>query len=281
MDNDGKLSLCGTPIGNLEDITFRAVRTLNEADCIYAEDTRHTIKLLNHLELKKPLFACHQHNEREGAAAIIKRVRLGEKVAYVSDAGMPGISDPGAILIEEAEAASIPYEIVPGPSAVTMAAALYGTDAARFAFIGFLPRESGERRELLLKLATFPMTMMIYESPLRVGATLTELYELWGERPAALMRELTKLHEQTRRGSLSTLSAEYSENAPKGECVIAVGGCVEGSLSLEEPEALLRRLLDEGMSIKNAVKQANAVLNIPRNEAYELALRLQKQADRP
>ncbi|MEL7610236.1 MAG: 16S rRNA (cytidine(1402)-2'-O)-methyltransferase [Bacillota bacterium] len=274
----GMLSLCATPIGNLEDITLRVIRTLKEADRVYAEDTRHTRGLLSHLQIKKPLISCHEHNENERAAEIVDRVRSGERIAYVSDAGMPGISDPGAKLAHAAIEEGIPFEVLPGASALPMAAVLSGLDIDRLLFLGFLPRTNKERRELLLARVHEPCTMILYESPQRVAETLAELCEYWGDRSAALMRELTKLYEETRRGTLRSLAEECSATLVRGECVIAVAGAgPDAKERSESPDEMLLKLLSQGMSVKDAAKQASAVLEMPKNEAYELALRLQSQ----
>ena len=274
---DGMLYLCATPIGNLEDITLRVLNTLRECDCIYAEDTRHSLGLLNHFEIKKPLFSCFEHNEREKSQEILARVRAGERVAYVSDAGMPGISDPGGVLLRAAVEACVPCTVLPGASALPMAAVLSGLDTSRFTFAGFLPRDKKPRRQMIGELFSSPYPVILYESPLRAAATLQELYDLLGDRPASLMRELTKLHEETLRGTLASLAERFAENPPRGECVIAVGGKPEDSKASQPPEELIRRLLASGMRVKDAAKQASAVLDIPRNEAYELALKLSKE----
>lgn len=274
---DGMLYLCATPIGNLEDITLRVLNTLKECDCVYCEDTRHSLGLLNHFEIKKPLFSCHEHNEREKSEEILARVKNGEKVAYVSDAGMPGISDPGGVLLRAAADAGIPCTVLPGASALPMAAVLCGLDTARFTFAGFLPRDKKPRREAIGELFSSPYPVIFYESPLRAAATLQELYELLGDRPASLMRELTKLHEETVRGTLASLAERFAETPPRGECVIAVGGKPEEEEAARSPEELIRHLLSGGMRVKDAAKQASAVLDIPRNDAYELALKLSKE----
>ena len=274
----GMLSLCATPIGNLEDITLRVIRIIGEADRVYAEDTRHTRGLLSHLQIKKPLISCHEHNENERAAEIVDKVRQGERIVYVSDAGMPGISDPGSKLVHAAIEADIPFEVLPGASALPMAAVLSGFNISNLLFLGFLPRSNKERRDALLERVHEPCTMILYESPQRVAETLAELCEYWGDRPAALMRELTKLYEQTMRGTLRSLAERCSNNPVRGECVIAVAGANPDTKEhSESAEEMLLRLLHHGMSVKDAARQASAVLDMPKNEAYELALRLQKQ----
>lgn len=274
----GILSLCATPIGNLEDITLRTIRTLKEADCVYAEDTRRTLGLLNHLDIKKPLFSCHEHNESLRVSEIAAKVLEGQKVAYVSDAGMPGISDPGSVLVKACIENGVPFEALPGASALPLAAVLSGLPTERILFVGFLPREGKQRRELLAELAQQTHTVIVYESPKRVHATLSDLYSVWGDRPAALMRELTKLHEETLRGTLSSLCEQTEKEEPRGECVLAVGGAdpekIKAGASEDEVDAMLQKLISGGMRVKDAAKQVGAVLDVPRNEVYERALRI-------
>ncbi|HWR20090.1 MAG TPA: 16S rRNA (cytidine(1402)-2'-O)-methyltransferase [Clostridia bacterium] len=271
-----KLYLCATPIGNLEDITFRVVRVLSEVDSVYAEDTRHSGALLKHLNIKKPLFSCHAHNEAQKAEEIVQKIKEGLSVAYVSDAGLPGISDPGERLVSACIRDSIPFEVLPGASASLLALVMSGLPTKDACFAGFLPRETKERRLKLASLARHTGTILFYESPLRVKATLDELLVTYGDRPAALMRELTKLHEEAVRGTLSSLSARYENEPPKGECVLAVGGAAEANTE-QTPgrlEEFLTLLLEQGLSAKDAAKQASAVLDVPRNEAYALAVEL-------
>jgi len=272
-----KLYLCATPIGNLEDITLRVVRVLSEADCVYAEDTRHSGALLKHLNIKKPLFSCHAHNEAQKAGEIVQKVKDGLCVAYVSDAGLPGISDPGERLVSACIRENVPFEVLPGASAPLLALVMSGLPTQNACFAGFLPRETKERRLKLASLARHTGTLLFYESPLRVHATLDELLLTYGDRPAALLRELTKLHEEAVRGTLSSLAVRYENEPPKGECVLAVGGAPEidaQEYAPERLEAFLSRLLEQGLSAKDAAKQASAVLDVPRNEAYALAVEL-------
>lgn len=271
-----KLYLCATPIGNLEDITLRVVRVLSEVDSVYAEDTRHSGALLKHLNIKKPLFSCHAHNEAQKAEEIVQKIKEGLSVAYVSDAGLPGISDPGERLVSACIRDNISFEVLPGASASLLALVMSGLPTKDACFVGFLPRETKERRLKLASLARHTGTILFYESPLRVKATLDELLVTYGDRPAALMRELTKLHEEAVRGTLSSLSVRYEHEPPKGECVLAVGGAAEANME-QTPgrlEELLMRLLEQGLSAKDAAKQASAVLDVPRNEAYALAVEL-------
>ncbi len=267
------LYLVPTPIGNMEDITLRALRVLRECDCVYCEDTRHTGTLLHALEIKKPLIACHEHNEEARAAEIVEKLRAGAEIAYASDAGMPGISDPGARLVRACIEAELPYTVLPGASASLTALVLSGMDAQNACFAGFLPRTGKERRDKLALLSSHPATVIFYESPLRVGATCKELHALWGEREACLCRELSKVYEECVRGTLLSLAEKYENTPPKGECVLLVSG--KGAEAVQiDPEALLRELLKKGLSAKDAAKQAAVLADIPRNEAYALAMRL-------
>ncbi len=270
----GKLSLCATPIGNLEDITLRVLRTLREADAIWAEDTRRTLGLLNHYEIRKPLISCHEHNERERAEMLVAAVRGGSRIAYCSDAGMPGISDPGALLLKAVVEAGLPVEVLPGASAVLTAVVLCGLPSDTFAFFGFLPRGKKPRRERLKLLADCPHLAILYESPLRLPATLKELAIALGEeRPAAVMRELTKLHEEAVRGTLSELCMRF-QDPPKGECVIAIGRnpAVAAETDPEALQTLMAKLLHEGLSVNDAAKEAALKLGVPKKEAYRVGL---------
>jgi len=238
--------LCATPIGNLEDITQRAVRILTECDAVYAEDTRRTLVLLNHLGIKKPVFSCHEHNERPKAKEIVARSAAGETIAVVSDAGMPGISDPGAAVVAAAIESGEPFTVLPGPSAALTAAVLSGLDCGRFVFEGFLPREKREREARIEALSEESRTAILYESPFRLGNTLRELSERLGrERRAAVCRELTKIYEECVRGTLEELAERFSEGT-KGECVIVLAGAQPG-----EEEADLERML---MQMERAVR---------------------------
>lgn len=250
--------LCPTPIGNLEDITQRAVRILNECDAVYAEDTRRTLQLLNHLGIKKPVFSCHEHNERQKAKEIVSRSALGETIAVVSDAGMPGISDPGAAVVAAAIEAGEPFTVLPGPSAAVTAAVLSGLDCARFVFEGFLPREKREREQRVKGLACEQRTVILYESPFRIGDTLRELSEQLGEsRRAAVCRELTKLYEECARGTLGELTERFLEGT-KGECVIVLAGAekaAEEEVDLERMLVQMEGAIRSGERAKDAAKR--------------------------
>lgn len=269
-----KLYLCPTPIGNLEDITLRAIRVLGACAALYCEDTRRTALLMNHLGLKRPLMACHTHNEAQRAEEIAGRVLSGEAVAYVSDAGMPGISDPGERLVRHCIEKGVPFCVLPGPSASLTALVLSGLPAAEAVFAGFLPRSGKERREAVARLARHRGAVIFYESPLRVAETAHDLLAAWGDRPAVLCRELTKVYEEAVRATLSGLAAQYKDAPPKGECVLLVGGLPEGGPAAGDLDATLTRLLSEGLSPKDAARQASALLDVPRNEAYGRALKL-------
>lgn len=270
-----KLYLCATPIGNLGDITLRVSDILRNVDVICCEDTRNTLKLLNHLGIRKALLSCHEHNEAERAGEIADMVLSGKSAAFVSDAGMPGVSDPGQRLVREFIARDLPFEVVPGASAALCAAVLSGLSTQRLYFCGFLPRDNAPRHAFLGELRRISATAIIYENPLRVGATLRELLGVLGDRPCALVREITKLHEQSVRGTLSTLSALYCETPPKGECVIVVAGADDApAAEAISPDAMLLELLEGGASVKDAARQVSAVFDIPRSSAYARAIEL-------
>ncbi len=269
-----KLYLCPTPIGNLEDITLRAIRTLSACAAVYCEDTRRTALLLRHLDIKKPLRSCHTHNEAQRGEEIAARVLGGEAVAYVSDAGMPGVSDPGERLVRQCVAQGVPFCVLPGPSASLTALVLSGLPTAEAVFAGFLPRGGKERREAIARLARQKGTVIFYESPLRVAETAQDLLAAWGERPAVLCRELSKVYEEAVRSTLSALAERYKDEPPKGECVLLVGGLPEEPPGGADLDETLTRLLSEGLSAKDAARQASALLDVPRNEAYRRALEI-------
>ena len=280
-----KLYLCATPIGNLGDITVRTLETLKGVKRIYCEDTRNTIKLLNAFGIKKPLESCHEHNEKGRAERIADEVRAGDAVAFVSDAGMPGVSDPGAELIKRFIELGLPFEVLPGASAMTTAWIISGMDTKSFVFHGFLPRSGAERTEALERIAKSSETACVYESPLRVGATLKELaaaIEKLGSsaeaRPCALVREITKAFEECVRASVAELAKRYENEPPKGECVLVIGPA-EGAGAGGEDERLdplLSALLAEGVSVKTAARIASETLDLPKNAAYKRAMELKQ-----
>jgi 16S rRNA (cytidine1402-2'-O)-methyltransferase len=276
----GMLYLCATPIGNLEDITLRALRIFREADYIAAEDTRHTIKLLNHFEISKPLISYHEHNRHEKGPEIIKLVEQGYKVALVSDAGMPGISDPGADLVVLAREAGVPMTIIPGPSAALSALVLSGLSTERFVFEGFLPKEKKERAERIRSLGQEERTIIIYEAPHRLVSLLNDLQKTLGDRNISIVRELTKVYEEILPMTLSQAVDYYKERTPRGEFVIVLEGAQKDSktrdfshISIEEH---LKEYLKAGLNKKEAVKQVAKDRNIPKNEVYPYSIGLDK-----
>lgn len=214
------MAVCPTPIGNLADVTLRVLDTLREADAIACEDTRRTRLLLDRYGIEGKLVSFHEHNERTRAGELVRRIRAGDLVALVSDAGMPVVSDPGFLLVRECLAAGVAVEVLPGPSAVEVAVVASGLPAARWCFVGFLPRKRGRRERLLAETAE---TLVAFESPKRLPATLDMLAELDPERPLAVCRELTKLHEEVARGTAADLAQRYRERPPKGEVVLVIG----------------------------------------------------------
>ena len=271
------LSLIATPIGNLSDITYRAVEVLAAADAVYCEDTRRSVQLLNHLGIKKPLVSCHEHNERERAEEVVARLREGQQIAYLSDAGMPGVSDPGAVLVAACIEAGLPCTVIPGASAVLMAAVLSGLPCQPFTFFGFLPRDNKGRKAMLEKIAVCGHLAILYESPHRVGATFRTLYETLGDQPAALLRELTKKFESAERGTLKELADRFSETEPRGECVICVLCPAEGVHAKDNAPSLdeiLMQAMQDGLSVKDAAALAAERCGIKKKEAYARALEL-------
>lgn len=270
----GKLYLVPTPIGNLGDISHRMAQALAQADFVAAEDTRVSIKLLNHLELKKPMVTYHRHNTESSGPAIVQRLLAGETCALVTDAGMPAISDPGEELVALCAQSGVEVECIPGPCALVTALAVSGQPTGRFTFEGFLPMNKKNRRAHLESLRGEERTMIFYEAPHKLCATLKDLAEAFGsERPVTLCRELTKLHEQILRTTLGQAQAYYDENAPKGEFVLVLRGAEpaqEQEVTLEDGLALVERLrTQEGLSARDAVKRAAKELGLSRNELYD------------
>ncbi len=276
----GTLSIVATPIGNLEDVTLRALRRLREADLVLAEDTRRTRVLLARHGIRARLRSLHAHNEAARIREVLAALGAGSRVALVSDAGTPLVSDPGERLVAAAIAAGFTVEPVPGPSAVLAALSAAGLPACPFAFLGFLPRRKSERAALLASWRERPETLVLFESPRRAAATLAELAQALGERPACLARELTKLHEELRRGSLGSL-ARSLEAGLRGEVTIVVGGATPEARAAEgvagdarELDAEIRRRLAAGESSR-AIAQALAVRRrLPRREVYARTLAL-------
>jgi 16S rRNA (cytidine1402-2'-O)-methyltransferase len=271
----GSLVLVATPIGNLGDITARALEGLKSADLIACEDSRVTAKLLQHAGIEKPLLPYHDHNAEAMRPKLLARIAAGERVALVSDAGTPLISDPGYKLVQAAVAAGLAVTMLPGPSAPVMALTLSGLPSDRFLFGGFLPAKSKARREAVAEAARAPVTLVFFETAPRLLESLKDLHAVLGDRKAAVARELTKLFEEVRRESLSALIAHYEQaGAPKGEIVIVVGPPEEERASVEDVDALLRRAL-ESMSVKDAAATVAAATGAPKRAVYARALELQ------
>lgn len=274
----GKLYIVGTPIGNLEDITLRALRILEEVDMIAAEDTRHTVKLLNHFEIKKHLLAYHQHNEQSGSEKLLEFLTEGKNIALVSDAGMPIISDPGSVIVSRCNEAGIPVEVVPGPNAGLCALVLSGIDARAFTFMGFLGKQNKEIREGLEKIAVSENTVILYETPHRLVKTLEAMVQVIPDRKMSISREITKKYEETRMGTVQEHLDWYSENPPKGEFVLVIeggdglpAGCQDlAALSLEDHVAHYK---DQGMGEKEAMKQVARDRGVSRRDIYNLIKR--------
>ena len=272
----GTLYLVPTPIGNLGDISPRMADTMAQADFIAAEDTRVSLKLLNHLGIKKPMVSYHRHNVESGGQAVISRLMAGENCALVTDAGMPGISDPGEELVVECAALGIDVVVIPGPCALVAALAASGQPTGRFTFEGFLPMNKKNRKTHLDSLRREERTMIFYEAPHKLYATLEDMAKTFGEeRPISLCRELSKLHEEIIRTTLGEAIAYYEERQPKGEFVLVVRGAEpeeEKELTVEDGLAMVMRLREEGMSLKDAVKQVAKDLGLPKNQLYDMAV---------
>lgn len=276
----GTLYLCATPIGNLEDMTFRAVRILQEVDVVAAEDTRHTRKLLTHFDIHTPLVSYHEHNKLGRGPELIERLLAGESIACVSDAGMPGISDPGSHLAMLAIEAGITVTPVPGANAGLSALIASGLDTTEFHFIGFLSKQKKNRLETLARIKPIQGTLIFYESPHRLKDTLGELLDVLGDRNIAVARELTKKFEEFRRGTITELIAYYKEEAPRGEFTLIVNGAGEEEARAEEEtidmtvEEELILLIENGTEKKEAIRQVARRRNMPKREVYQIALSL-------
>ncbi|MGM9659114.1 MAG: 16S rRNA (cytidine(1402)-2'-O)-methyltransferase [Faecousia sp.] len=271
------LYLVPTPIGNLGDISARCRETLENADFIAAEDTRVTLKLLNHLGIKKSLISYYEHNKAVQGSKIVERILAGETCALVSDAGSPAISDPGEDLVKQCAAAGIPVCAIPGPCAAITALSISGQATGRFCFEGFLSTAKKSRREHLDSLKKEQRTMIFYEAPHKLLTTLTDMAEVFGgDRPISLCRELTKLHEEVVRTTLSEAVTRYTGTPPKGEFVLIVAGApAEEKETSSETDAAARveQLIAQGLSRKDAVKQTAKELDLPKNVVYDIALK--------
>jgi len=273
----GKLFLCATPIGNLDDITFRVIETLKSVDLIAAEDTRHTLKLLNHYDIKAKLTSYHEHNKFEKADELVVRLQAGENIALVTDAGTPGISDPGEELVKKCYEAGIEVTSLPGASAVTVALSMCGLSSRRFVFEGFLSADKKERKDALDRIENETRTIVIYEAPHRIAKTLKELEKVLGDRNLRICRELTKIHESVMVFTLSEAVRYFEENEAKGEMVLVIEGKSEEELAQNERDKWeqmsiaehLQVYVDQGISEKDAMKMVAKDRGISKRDVYD------------
>lgn len=270
----GKLYVVGTPIGNLEDFSPRARRILSEVDFIAAEDTRVTVKLLNHFEISKPMVAYFEHNKKERGNVVIDRILGGENCALVTDAGMPAISDPGEDLVRECFENGIEVESVPGPTAFATALAVSGMPSGRFCFEGFLSVNKPSRMKHLEEVKNERRTMIFYEAPHKLLRTLTDMLEVFGDRKIAIVRELTKIHETIMHATFSEAVEYYKENEPRGEYVLIIEGAQEESVNytLDDALKLAKELVKSGFSTSAAAKEAAQTTGIKKSEIYKAML---------
>lgn len=276
----GKIYLVPTPIGNLGDITLRALEVLKSADLVAAEDTRQSLKLLNHFNIKKSLISYHKHNEQGKSEELISRAKNGENIAVISDAGTPGISDPGSVVLRKCIEEGVEVEVLPGATAFTTALIYSGLDTSAFMFKGFFPRENKEKKEFVEDLKDRKETIIFYESPYRVLDTLEFLRENFGNRNIAVCRELTKLHEQIYRGSIEDAICYFSDNAPKGEFVLVLDGKSLEEIRNEnmakwEDMSIKEHIvyfINKGMSKKDAIKQVSKDRQLPKSEVYRYSI---------
>lgn len=279
----GTLYVVGTPIGNLEDITLRALRILKEVRVIAAEDTRQTSKLLQHYGINTALVSYHEHNEQQRGEQLVERLLGGDDVALVSDAGMPGISDPGGVVVQLAIAAGVPVVPVPGPSAAVAALVVSGLPSERWAFDGFLPRKGKERQRLLEQLRTDERTVILYEAPHRLLDTLADLHQILGARPLAVCREITKRFEEVLRGTPAELLAHFTGHPPRGEFTLVIGPAgAEASqqaapdLTATDLAAAVTELVRRGMERKDAMKEVGRRFGVRKREVYQALLAVDK-----
>jgi len=276
----GTLYLCATPIGNLDDITFRVLETLKNVDVIAAEDTRNSIKLLNRFEIKTPMTSYHEFNKYDKGRQLIEQLLDGKNIAVITDAGMPGISDPGEELVKMAYEAGVTVTVLPGACACVTALTLSGLPTRRFCFEAFLPTDKKERKDVLAELVDETRTIVLYEAPHRLTKTLAELMEVLGDRRLTICRELTKKHEEAFRTTFSEALSFYETNEPKGECVLVIEGADREELRRAELESFaelsleehMERYLSQGMSKKDAMKAVAADRGVPKREIYAMLL---------
>lgn len=280
--NPGTLYLCATPIGNLEDMTFRVIRTLKEVDMIAAEDTRNSIKLLNHFEIKTPMTSYHEYNKIEKGHKLVQMLLEGKNLALITDAGTPGISDPGEELVQMCYEAGVPVTSLPGAAACITALTLSGLSTRRFAFEAFLPSDKKERQQVLEELKNDTRTVICYEAPHRLVKTLKELLEALGNRRITICRELTKKHETAWQTHIAEACEYYQENAPKGECVLVIEGRSREELKAEEQEqweqmpleAHMEHYESQGVDHKSAMKQVAKDRGVSKRDIYRMLLEL-------
>jgi 16S rRNA (cytidine1402-2'-O)-methyltransferase len=272
----GKLVLCATPIGNLEDTSRRVLRTLEEADVVACEDVRRARKLLTHFGISaRDLVVYNEGNERRRAGELVRRIEAGETVTLTSDAGMPGLSDPGYRLVRACVDAGLPVEVVPGPTAVVSALVVSGLPPARFVFEGFLPRKAGDRARRIAELSSEVRTLVFFVSPHKVHDTIADLRRGLGDRPAALVRELTKVHEEVRRGTLSDLLEELGDRSARGEIVLVVGGAIGAHRPQANASELAREaraLMDAGVDRRDALVRVARSAGVPKRAVFDALL---------
>lgn len=273
--NPGTLYICGTPIGNLEDVSIRLLKTLRRVDLIACEDTRHTLKLLNRYKIKKPLRSYHEHSSDEREDYLLEELMNGKNIALVSDAGMPGIADPGPELVKKAIAAGLPIEVIPGPTAFTAALAISGLDSGSFIFYGFLPRRRNLRRNLLEALKMESRTVIFYEAPHRLLASLTDIKELFGEeQPLTIGRELTKQYQEMQRGTVAELLEIYQTRTPRGEMCLLLPGRknAQPTVAMEQIVSETAQLIKQGLDKKEAFKMKAHEYGIKKSILYKYFL---------
>ncbi len=277
----GVLYVCATPIGNLEDASIRLIKVLRSVDIIACEDTRRTAKLLQRFRIKTPMTSYHKHNLREKEAYLVDLMLSGGRVALVSDAGTPGISDPGELLVRRARAEGIKVEVVPGPSALLAALVVSGLDTSRFVFEGFIPARDKERRDFLMRLASEPRTIVLYEAPHRLLRTLEDMEQIWGERQMAVARELTKVHEEVVQGTPAELRQHFAANPCKGELTLVIEGCRQRRESVSRETLLeeVQELIDRGIEKKEAFRLKAREYGIKKSDIYSLYLEAEKATD--
>ena len=278
----GTLYVCATPIGNLGDVTLRVLDTLREADLIAAEDTRHSRKLLQHYRIATPMTSYHEHNEKKKSAELTEKLEAGLTIALITDAGLPGISDPGSVLIRLCREKNIPVDVMPGPNAALTALVLSGMPAEHFVFHGFLPAAAGARKKVLTSLVELPFTQIFYVAPHRLPAALEDIAACFGNREAAVVRELTKLHQEVRKGPLAELLEGVRQNPPKGECCLIIAPLVQAK-SAGSPAKWRQEVEEEisrGCTKKEAIKEVAKRNGVRKSDVYQASVKAEKKESR-